>query len=245
MNDEVILVSGSQYIAGGDVETAGKKLVEGLQRNLITCWPLYTDEQILGEVPFTMVQLYSQPWGMVGRIELEPVDPTQTLVHICLQEYPNEQETAAYEQEVREALPPPATTIRLMDVEGDRQRALAYLARCLQEFRIRRLREILYRMVTSMQLISVDGLSFKKQAEPTGSTLPTTSPQRRRNGKGRDIPHGEMVLRIDQQELLRLWQAGHTAKEIALRTSKTEKTILNQLTLLRKSLGEEQVPRRR
>jgi len=45
--------------------------------------------------------------------------------------------------------------------------------------------------------------------------------------------------------LLRLWQSGQTAKEIALRTSKTEKTVLNQLTLLRKSLGEEQVPRRR
>jgi hypothetical protein len=42
-----------------------------------------------------------------------------------------------------------------------------------------------------------------------------------------------------------LWQSGQTAKMIALRTSKTEKTVLNQLTLLRKSLGEELVPRRR
>ena len=66
-----------------------------------------------------------------------------------------------------------------------------------------------------------------------------------KDNEDRDIPRDNLVLRDDQQELLRLWQSGQTAKVIALRTSKTEKTVLNQLTLLRKSFGEELVPRRR
>ena len=77
---------------------------------------------------------------------------------------------------------------------------------------------------------------------------PASPPLRSEMGnedENRDIPRDDPVLRDDQQELLRLWQSGQTAKVIALRTSKTEKTVLNQLTLLRKSLGEEQVPRRR
>jgi hypothetical protein len=78
-----------------------------------------------------------------------------------------------------------------MDVEGERQRALAYLARYLQEFYIHRLREIQYQVVNSMQLISVDGLSFKKQPAPAASSLPTSPPQQRRTGKGRGVPHGD------------------------------------------------------
>ena len=42
-----------------------------------------------------------------------------------------------------------------------------------------------------------------------------------------------------------LWAKGYTAKQIALRIGRTEKTILNRVTLMRKTYGEQPVPRRR
>jgi DNA-binding CsgD family transcriptional regulator len=69
--------------------------------------------------------------------------------------------------------------------------------------------------------------------------------------KPRDIPkkhrpeERDTSLRGDNQELLRLWLAGLTAKEIGRRTGKTEKTILNRLTVLRRAYGEERIPRRK
>lgn len=96
----------------------------------------------------------------------------------------------------------------------------------------------------SLGLIPVYGLIIEKQHVSRDVTS-TPNTEYRQSEDDRDLPRDNLTLRDDQQELLRLWQSGQTAKEIALRTSKTEKTVLNQLTLLRKSLGEEQVPRRR
>jgi DNA-binding NarL/FixJ family response regulator len=124
-----------------------------------------------------------------------------------------------------------------MDAEGDRVRALAFLGRYLHQFRIQCLQEIQSVLQSSLGLISVYGLTIERvsEGEPTIAQLdPDTQ-----YIDDRDIPRDNPVLRDDQQELLRLWQSGQTAKEIALRTSKTEKTVLNQLTLLRKSLGDE------
>jgi hypothetical protein len=67
----------------------------------------------------------------------------------------------------------------------------------------------------------------------------------------RDIPkkhpskERDTSLNGDYQEMMRLWAAGLTAKEIGHRTGKTEKTILNRLTILRRAYGEERVPRRK
>jgi hypothetical protein len=68
----------------------------------------------------------------------------------------------------------------------------------------------------------------------------------------RDIPNGNEDLdqvgyspSQDEGLVLDLWAKGHTAKQIALRTGRTEKTILNRVTLMRKAYGEQLVPRRR
>lgn len=55
---------------------------------------------------------------------------------------------------------------------------------------------------------------------------------------------GFSVAREDQ-ELLRLWNDGLTAKEIGMRTRKAVKTISNRLSLLRGMYGEERVPLRK
>ena len=132
-----------------------------------------------------------------------------------------------------------------MDVEGDRRRALLYLGRYLHQFRLQCLKDIQSKLVNAVGLISLQGLPLEKNRYPRGKVDQSEQRPARPGKAYRDIPKVDQPLRDDVQLLLRLWKSGHTAKEIALRTSRTEKTILNQLTLLRKSLGEEMVPRRR
>jgi len=238
-------LASSQYIARGDLATARKAIVESLFA--------FNIPHLIGvgggETPpneqTKVIRLFAPVWKGIGQIELEPVDSTQTLVRFCLPGYPEEVETGWYEDEIRMALPPPAAAIRLMDVEGDRRRALLYLGRYLHEFRLQHLRDIQSKLVNAVRLISLEGLPIEKNRHPGNNGDQTVQQPAKREKAHRDIPKVDQPLRDDAQLLLRLWRSGHTAKEIAQRTSRTEKTILNQLTLLRKSLGEELVPRRR
>lgn len=244
MSDEITTLSSFQFVIGGDLETVRSALIKSMLMNSI---PYSQGESSIPSSrrdPANVFQLYSPRWLLVGRIELDRVDHSQVLLRFCLPAFPTEAEIEFHERAIRDALPPPAAVIRIMDAEGDRVRALAFLGRYLHQFRIQCLQEIQSVLQNSLGLIPVYGLIIEKQHVSRDATsTPDTEYRQREND--RDIPRDNLVLRDDQQELLRLWQSGQTAKEIALRTSKTEKTVLNQLTLLRKLLGEEQVPRRR
>ncbi len=243
MSDETTTLSSIQYVMGGDLESVRSSLIKSLTMNSIPFFQGdYSETARLD--PADVFRLYSPRWSAVGRIELESVDPSQVLLRFCLPTFPTEAEVEIQEEAIREALPPPAAVIRIMDAEGDRARALAYLARYLHQFRIQCLQEIQSVLQNRLGLIPVYGLSIERQRVLEPSPSPPRS-EMCKDDEDRDIPRDNLVLRDDQQELLRLWQSGQTAKMIALRTSKTEKTVLNQLTLLRKSLGEELVPRRR
>mgnify|MGYP005853537895 FL=1 len=243
MSDEITTLSSFQFVIGGDLETVRSALIKSMMMNSI---PYSQDESSIPSSrrdPADVFQLYSPRWLLVGRIELDRVDHSQVLLRFCLPAFPAEAEIEFHERAIRDALPPPAAVIRIMDAEGDRVRALAFLGRYLHQFRIQCLQEIQSVLQNSLGLIPVYGLTIERISvvEPTFSG----SDPDPHYSDDRDIPRDNLILRDDQQELLRLWQSGQTAKEIALRTSKTEKTVLNQLTLLRKSLGEELVPRRR
>ena len=243
MSDETITLSSIQYVMGGDLESVRSSLIRSLMMNSIPYSQGDHGESARLD-PADVFQLYSPRWLVVGRIELERVDPSQVLLRFCLPTFPSQAEVEIHENAIRDALPPPAAVIRIMDAEGDRARALAYLARYLHQFRIQCLQEIQSVLQNRLGLIPVYGLIIEKQRILEPATSPPRSEMYKDN-EDRDIPRDNLVLRDDQQELLRLWQSGQTAKVIALRTSKTEKTVLNQLTLLRKSFGEELVPRRR
>jgi DNA-binding NarL/FixJ family response regulator len=243
MSNEITTLSSFQFVTGGDLETVRSALIKSMLMNSIP----YSQGENSGisshRDPANVFQLYSPRWLLVGRIELDRVDPSQILLGFCLPAYPTDAEIEFHERAIRDALPPPAAVIRIMDAEGDRFRALVFLGRYLHRFRLQCLQEIQSVLQSSLGLIPVYGLTIERVSsyEPAFSQ---SDPQQSHRDN-RDIPRDNLILRDDQQELLRLWQSGQTAKEIALRTSKTEKTVLNQLTLLRKSLGEEQVPRRR
>lgn len=245
MSEEISPLSSFQYLAGGDLESVRSALIKSLRMNSIPYGQGHNGSQTYGIDPANVFQLYSPRWLGVGRIELDIVDHSQVLVRFCLPAFPDENEIEYHEQEVRDALPPPAAVIRIMDAEGDRHRALAFLGRYLHQFRIRCLQEIQSLLVNSLGLISVYGLTIERQQYPEPGISPTIPARQTKENGQRDILRDDVPLRDDRQELLRLWQSGHTAKDIALRTSKTEKTILNQISLLRKSLGEQLVPRRK
>lgn len=238
-------LASSQYLVRGDLAVAHQSLIERLCDYNIPHLIGEGEGEASLEKQAKVTRLYAPLWKGVGRIELEPVDSTQTLVRFCLPGYPDDAETERYEQEIRMALPPPAAAIRLIDVEGDRARALAYLGRKLNEFRLQRLREIQNVLVNSLGLLSLYGLPIEGNRFLYGEGPKPEQQQSAGRNTDRDIPKRDQPLRGDIQLMLRLWQSGHTAKEIALRTSRTEKTILNRLTLLRKSLGEKLVPRRK
>ncbi len=243
MSDETITLSSIQYVMGGDLESVRSALIKSLMMNSIPfSQGNHGESARLGAAD--VFQLYSPLWMAVGRIELESVDLSQVLLRFCLPTFPSEVEVEIHENAIRDALPPPAAVIRILDAEGERTRAMVYLARYLHQFRIQCLLEIQSVLQSRLGLIPVYGLIIEKQRILELATSPTRC-EMGKDGEDRDIPRDNLVLRDDQQELLRLWQSGQTAKMIALRTSKTEKTVLNQLTLLRKSLGEELVPRRR
>jgi len=63
----------------------------------------------------------------------------------------------------------------------------------------------------------------------------------------RDHPaeENDISLTKEDQELLRLWTEGLTAKEIGIRTGKTWKTVSNRLSVLRGMYGENRVPLRK
>ena len=243
MSDEITTLSSYQFVIGGDIESVCSALIKSMLMNYIPYSQGENSAPSSRRNPADVFQLYSPRWLMVGRLELDRIDHSQVLLRFCLPAFPTEADIEFHESAIRDALPPPAAVIRIMDAEGDRVRALAYLGRYLQQFRIQCLQEIQSVLQSSLGLIPVYGLTIERVSvvEPAFAQSDLQPP----NSDDRDIPRDNLFLRDDQQELLRLWQSGQTAKEIALRTSKTEKTVLNQLTLLRKSLGEEQVPRRR
>jgi DNA-binding NarL/FixJ family response regulator len=142
-------------------------------------------------------------------------------LRFCLAAFPTETEIEFYEKAIRDALPPPAAVILIMDAQGDRVMALAFLGRYLHQFRIQCLQEIQSVLQSSLGLIPVYGLTIERVSsfEPA---FAQSDPQLQ-HSDDRDIPRDNLILRDDQQELLRLWQSGQTAKEIALRTSKTKK----------------------
>jgi DNA-binding CsgD family transcriptional regulator len=243
MSNETITLASIQYVKGGDLESVRRSLIKSLTMNSIPFFQGDYSETARLE-PADVFQLFSPRWSAVGRIELETVDSSQVLLRFCLPTFPTEAVVESNEEAIREALPPPAAVIRIIDADGDRTRALAYLGRYLHQFRIQRLQEIQSVLQNTLGLTPGYGLIIERQRVLDPVSLAHKSEVGKDDG-ARDIPRDDLTLRDDQQELLRLWQSGQTAKVIALRTSKTEKTILNQLTLLRKSLGEELVPRRR
>ncbi|HEY5729897.1 MAG TPA: hypothetical protein VIS72_07585 [Anaerolineales bacterium] len=136
-----------------------------------------------------------------------------------------------YEDRILQHLSGSSASIRLSRVEGNDLRALALIRTALREQRHHCWMQIQSGLIRSLGLKFYDG-----DLQEINRDIP--------NENGDDDPV-EYSPSQDESQVLDLWAKGHTAKEIALRMGRTEKTILNKLTLMRKAYGEQLVPRRR
>ncbi len=126
MSDEITTLSSFQFVIGGDLATVRSALIKSMLMNSIPYSQGENSALSSHCDPADVIQLYSPRWLLIGRIELDRVDHSQVLLRFCLPAYPTEAEIEFHERAIRDALPPPAAVIRIMDAEGDRVRALAF-----------------------------------------------------------------------------------------------------------------------
>jgi hypothetical protein len=164
-------------------------------------------------------------------MEVLSTDSTQTLILIALPPDPDLENVRFYEDKILEHLPGSSASIRMARVDGNDERTKALISTTLRQQRHQCWLEILSGLIRSLQLELFEG-----DLEELLWDIPT---------EDRDIDQSANIPSPDENLVLDLWGKGYTAKQIALRTGRTEKTILNRLTLMRKTYGEQQVPRRR
>ncbi len=248
-NGELPVLAG-QYVSKQDREETRISLFNCLQQS----WVLWRDIPYptnQPKLPDTIVLIHPV-WGNFGQIELYEQENRRTLVTIYQPPLPDEEEILDYEKAIRDHLPRPAFQIWFFDNLGWPAKVEELLGQVLLDHRLSCLRDIHGSLVDSLELVP-GGLScYQMQLVPSVGIsqmqAPAEPPEKDETQDIPPLPKSEgrtTPLGKDNQEVLRLWAAGLTAKEIGLRTGKTEKTILNRLAALRKTHGEECVPRRK
>ena len=175
--------------------------------------------------------LIHRQWGPVACIRLKYLDPTQTLFLLELPPEPGLEESEGYLPAIMELGPRENAAIRLADVEGSDERMLILARKLLEEKRFTYHMQLQPRLIFFFQLESED-----VHPDETGRDIL----------KGNGLPtQDDRIPTPVEEKLLKLWTQGLTARQIALRMDRTEKTILNRLSLLRKAYGESKVPRRK
>jgi len=240
----------SQSIAQGQVAQIGMALVNLFQsfwKDVECSWVEPPEPDRL----FNQANWVSRIWGGIGTIELRQVDATQCLVSYYLPPYPDALETERFETVIRAAISPDAFSFRMLDL-GPRDPVRAYLSAQLQKHRLQRFNQLRGEVSSTLKM-----LPFQSPSEPAAATLRTwegtnqpvaqTDPERNWELPIAQNRSPENNLRRTQKDelLLSLWTQGHAAKEIAERIGISEKTVLNRLSLLRRSLGDQAVIRRK
>lgn len=179
----------------------------------------------------TKLTLYHRHWGPTVIIEVLPTISNQTLILIALPPDPDLEDVSSYEDRILEWLPDSSASIRLARVDGNDEREKALIIKTLQQQRHHYWMQILSGLTRSLQLELFEG-----NPDELIRDIPDDN---------RDIDQVGLFPSQDESLVLDLWGKGYTAKQIALRMGRTEKTILNRVTLMRKTYGEQLVPRRR
>ncbi len=220
-----------RYLIDKEIEPAAQILINWLsvshpEISLIHQESLFDQGRVTTRLTF--VHRY---WGPAVKMEIVPMDSSQTLILIPPPPDPGDEDVSQYLDRILEHLPDSSASIRLARVDGDDVRVSALMRTALREQRHHCWMQIQSALTRSLGLKFYDG------------NLPEFS---------RDIPQEDGddhpvddSLSQDESLVLDLWVKGLSAKQIALRMGRTEKTILNKLSSLRKTYGEQLVPRRR
>jgi hypothetical protein len=220
-----------RYIISKEIEPAAQKLISWLSDSYPEISLIHQESHIDRGQVTTQLTFVHRYWGPVMKMEIVPIESTQTLILIPPPPDPGDENMSHYEDRILEHLPGSSASIRLARVDGNDARVLSLICTALRGQRHHCWMQILSGLIQSLQLELFEG-----DPDELVRDIPTDN---------RDI--GQLGFHPSQDEslVLDLWGKGYTAKQIALRTGRTEKTILNRLTMMRKTYGEQLVPRRR
>lgn len=220
-----------RYILSEDIDSFNQKLITWLSERFPGIFLIHRESDINHNRVSTRLTLFHHHWGPTVLMEVIPLDSAQTLILIPAPPDPELDEVSSYETKILENLLDTSASIRLAHVDGNDVRALTLIRTALREQRHHCWMQIQSELIRSLRLIIYEG-----DPRELVRDIPTDN---------RDIDQVEIYPSQDESLVLDLWGKGYTAKQIALRIGRTEKTILNRLTLMRKLYGEQLVPRRR
>lgn len=239
-DSEQDLTLGAETFYRGKIEALHAALAEALWQIGVS----WREETVEDGTAVILADTYIRQFGVIQIAELH-----EGLCRVGFYQpgYPDEEEILDRERVLRLDFSRPAY-LWLLDNLGWRAKVLEVLGDELYERRCVRLEVVQTRLVGVLGLVY--SLPLEAGLVQTSGSKGDGQPQElvRTPSGQRDIPPAcaaSPALREDDKELLRLWQAGLTARQIGWRTGLTEKTVLNHLTVLRRILGVEHVPRRK
>lgn len=225
------LSSCARYTLREDIDSFCQKLITWLRDSYPEIFLIHQESNVDHNRVFTRLTLIHRHWGPSINMEIIPIDSTQTLILIPAPPDPGLEDVSSYEAKILDNLPGSSASIRLARVDGNDEKASTLMRNVLREARHHCWMQIHAGLIRSLRLEPYNG-DLKELIRD----IPTDN---------RHIDLAENFPSQDECLVLDLWAEGYTAKQIALRTGRTEKTILNRVTLMRKTYGEQLVPRRR
>jgi DNA-binding CsgD family transcriptional regulator len=247
-----LLTLDGQYITMENIEIIRFALLDLFHKHSVICRLKSYPHLINPEDELNHIQLLDPVWLEFSELELIDLDGKQTLVRFYEPGLIELSEIKEHEQSIRQFLYRPGIELWLYENLGWTAKVIEILAEELYDHRLACLRNTQNLLMNKLGLIRYPLSYFQIQAGPQIGISQFQPVMYQPEGEiDRDIPIGhpveerEISITSDNQELLRLWTAGLTAKEIGLRIGKTEKTILNRLTVLRRIYGEGRVHRRK
>lgn len=220
-----------RYILSENLDSFNQKLITRLSERFPGIFLINREMDIHHNQVLTRLTLFHHHWGPTVLMEVIPLDSAQTLILIPAPPDPDREDVSSYENKILENLLDTSASIRLARVDGNDVRALALIRTALREQRHHCWMQIQSELIRSLRLKIYEGEPIELVRN-----IPNIN---------RDIDQGDIVPSQDESLVLDLWAKGYTAKQIALRIGRTEKTILNRVTMMRKTYGEQLVPRRR
>ena len=241
-----------QYIVKVDIDILRLSLFDLFQQHSVICRVKPNPHLIHPQDELNHIQLLDLVWSEFGELELINLDGSQTLMRFYRPGPIELSELEKHENAIRKFLSRPGIEIWFYENMGWINKVIEVFAEEIYDHRLDCLRKVQDLLMNKLLLIPYPLSYFEIQPAPQIGTSRFQPVMDQPDGEiDRDIPNGlpkeerEISITSVNQELLRLWTAGLTAKEIGLRTGKTEKTILNRLTVLRRIYGEGRVPRRK
>jgi hypothetical protein len=224
-------LNGVRYILSEDIDSFNQKLITRLSERFPGIFLIHRESDINHIRVSTRLTLFHHHWGPTVLMELLPLSQAQTLILIPAPPDPDLEDVSSYENKILENLLDVSASIRLARVDGNDVRALALIRTALREQRHHCWMQIQSELIRSLKLKIYEG-----DPEELIRDIPNCNPV---------IDQGDAVPSKEESLVLDLWAKGYTARQIALRIGRTEKTILNRVTLMHKTYGEQLVPRRR